>query len=112
MLPEDVLLAVLLDLYAVRASLEQERQAGPGQQVDAAGGVLGVGLEEVQVVELAEALVDAAADAAEGDDVNAGGLRAADPVDGLAEVGGLLVGVVDDLGGVGLGRVEVADRGR
>lgn len=56
-------------------------------------------------------MVDAAADAAEGDNVGALRVLLADPVDGLAEVGGFLVRVVDDGCGGGLGGVEVADRG-
>jgi hypothetical protein len=37
------------------------------------------------------------------------GVVGLDPANGLAQVGRLLVGVVDDLGGCGLGGVEVAD---
>jgi hypothetical protein len=108
-LAKDVLLAVLPDLDTVGARLEEKGEAGTGEEVDAALGVGGVRLEEIEVVKLAEALVDAAADAAQGDDVGSGRLRLANPGDGLAKVGRLLVGVVDDFGGGMLGGVEVVD---
>ncbi|KAI9172616.1 Protein transport protein BOS1 [Paramyrothecium foliicola] len=114
-LGEDVVAAgagLLAHVDAVRARLEQEGQARAGQQVDAALGVARIRLEQIQVVQLAEALVDAAADAAEGDDVDARRVGVAHPADGLAEVGRLLVLVVDDLRGLGLGEVKIADRGR
>lgn len=110
-LAKDVLLAVLADLDVVHAGLEEECQAGAGKQVDATLGVNRVGLKAVEVMKLAEALVDAAADAAQGDNVDALRVLLADPVDGLAEVGGFLVRVVDDGCGGGLGGVEVADGG-
>lgn len=108
-LAKDVLLGILAHLDVVGARLEQEGQAGAREEVDAAGAVARVRLEAVQVVELAEALVDTAADAAEGNNVDARGVLLSDPRDGLAKVGRVLVGVVDDGGGGRLRRVKVAD---
>lgn len=93
------------------AGLEEEREAGAGEEVDAARGVGGVRLVAVQVVQLGDALVETAADAAEGDNVDARRRGVADVVDGFAKVGGFLVGDVDDFGGRGLRGVEVADGG-
>lgn len=108
-LAKDVLLAVLADLDVMRAGLEQEGEAGAREEVDPAGGVAGVRLEEVEVVKLREALVNAAADAPESDDIDPAGVLLSDPVDGLGEVGRLLVGVVDDGCRRWLGGVEIAD---
>lgn len=115
MLPERVHLALLAHLDAVPAGLEQKGEARAGEEVDAARGVVRVRLVAVQVVQLRDALVETAADAAEGDNVDArrravrGGV--ADVVDGFAKVGGFLVGDVDDFGGGRLRGVEVADNG-
>jgi len=62
------------------------------------------------VVELTEALVDSPANAAQGDDISPGRLRFADPSDGLAKVGGILVGIPDDLSRGVLRGVEVVNR--
>lgn len=110
-LAEDGLLAVLADLDSMRPRLKEERQTRPGEQEDAPVAVGAVLLEQVQVVQLAEPLVDAAADAAEGDDVDTGRVLVAHVLDGLAEVGRVLGRVVDDLGGRRLRGVEVADGG-
>lgn len=89
----------LPDVHAVPPRLEQERQRLPADQEHPTLRVRRVRLEEVQVVQLAEALVDAPAEPAHGDDVQRPGARrrvAADEADGFAEVGGFLVFVVDD----------------
>lgn len=109
MFSKNTILAFLGHMDLVLACFEEKGQAGAGEEEDAAGFVGWVGVEEVEVVELADALVNAAADAAEGDDVDAGRLVVADPGDGFAKVGGLLVVIVDDGGGCGLGRVEVTN---
>jgi hypothetical protein len=108
MLAKHVRDALLPDVDVVRPLVKQERQARARQKVE--GRVLVAGLEEVEVVQLAEALVDAAAKTAQGDDGHRG-LRLADPGDGFGKVGGLLVWLVDDLGRLGLGEIEVLDGG-
>lgn len=86
-LAKGVLLAVLADLDVVRAGLEKEGEAEAREEVNSARGVVGVCLEEVEVVKLREALVNATADAPESDDINSVGVLFSNPVDGLAKVG-------------------------
>jgi hypothetical protein len=99
--------------------LQQKCQALPAKQVQPAFGIARVRLEEVQVVQLAQALVDAPAEAAHGDDV--GGSAACvvcmlrrgswrmrrweesvvmlpDVGDALAKVGRILVWITEDGG--------------
>lgn len=80
------------------AALEDEGQRVARDQVHAAVGVGGRLLEQVQVVHLAEPLVDAAAEPADADDGAAagGGGLAAREAHGLGEVGRVLVRVPDD----------------
>lgn len=102
MLAEHLVLPVFLNLDVVLARLEQEREAGARQEVEAPREVVTVGLEDVEVMHLAETLVHAPAYASEGDDIDPIRVRPADVVDGLAEVGGKLVGVVDHFRRAGL----------
>lgn len=65
------------------------------------------------MVQLAEPLVDAAAQAAQNDDVEGPGMGVGvgvDVVDGFAKVGGFLFRVVDDLGWLGRMVVVVGRR--
>ncbi|KAJ6440596.1 Peroxisomal biogenesis factor 19 [Purpureocillium lavendulum] len=110
-LAERHVLAILPDADQVLAGLQEERETRPGQEEQPALGVVGPRLQQVQVVQLADALVDAPSDAAQRDNVESLGPRLADPGDGLVEVGGFLVGDVDDLGRRGLRRVEVSHGG-
>lgn len=84
-------------------SFQQKGERVLADQEEAAAGVARrARLVEVQVVQLAEPLVDAAAQAAQDDNVEGRIVvvtrMGVDVVDGLAKVGGFLVGVVDDLG--------------
>lgn len=107
-LAEDVLAAVLPDVDPVAAGQEEERQVLAGNQEEPALVVGRAGLEDVQVVELAQALVDAAAEPADGDDVFGGVVRP-DPRHGLVEVGRVLVRLADDLGRLVQFRVVLLD---
>jgi hypothetical protein len=86
-LAKGVLLAVLADLDVVRAGLEQEGEAEAREEVNLARGVVGVCLEEVEVMKLREALVNATADAPESDDIDSAGVLFSNPVDCLGKVG-------------------------
>jgi len=106
MLPKNVLCGGGLAVShpdAVRAWLQQERHALPAKQVHAPPGVARFRLEKIQMVQLAESLVDAATQAADGDDVRWSrtaflAVVLPDVRHGLAEVGRLLIRVTDDLG--------------
>jgi hypothetical protein len=108
-LAKGVFLAILADLDVMRAGFKQKGQARAREEEDTAARIFGIGLEEVQVVELGKTLVDTAANTSESDNVNSG-VFFADPVDGFGEIGRFLIGVADDLRRGGLRRVEVADR--
>lgn len=85
--------------------LEQERHRLAAHEEQAALGVVGRRLEQVQVVQLAQALVHAPAQPAHRHNVRdrgscvpwRGGGRCANPLDGLGEVCRVLIWVVDDL---------------
>lgn len=70
---------------------EQESERFPAEEVHPPVGIGGRGLEEVKVVKLGEALVDAAAETADGDDVRGwsvgfGARGVAEVVNGLGKV--------------------------
>jgi hypothetical protein len=60
-------------------------------------------------MELTEALVNSSTNATQGDDVGPRWLRFADPSDGLAKIGSILVGIMDDLSRDMLGGIEIVD---
>lgn len=137
-LVKDVLVSVTMlpfwpHVDVVTSRLEQHRKRLAANEVHSALGICGVCLEEVQVVELAKALVDSAAQAAHGDNVEwlaavmtvavgvmcrrssrRGRGQGADIADSFAEIRRVLVRVVDDLRGLcgrGGGKVGACFRG-
>jgi len=109
MLAEHVLLTVVPDVDEMSAGLEEKCQTRPGEEIDAAILICGIGMEEIEVVELTEALIDTPADAAQGDNIGSSRLRLADPSDGLTKIGRFLVGVMDYLSRIALRSVEIMD---
>lgn len=110
---EDLLVALLIlpHLDTMHTRLKEECQAGSREEEDATAGVGSVLLEEVQMMQLAQSLVDAATDATQRDDVQALRMLGADPSYSLAEVRGVLVSVMDDLSWGRLRGIEIADGG-
>lgn len=103
MLPKHFLstIAILPHPDAVLPYLQQKGQTLPAEEVHPPVSVSRVGLEEVQVVQLAQALVDTPAEAPYGDNVKRGPLAGvvvlADVADSLAKVGRLLIWVLNHL---------------
>lgn len=98
MLPKHTILAFFSDVDLMLASFEEKRQARAGEEEDASRLVGWVAVEKVQVVKLADTLINAATNATECDNITSSRLIITDPVDRFPEIGGFLVMIVDDGG--------------